>query len=69
METVDIIPAYVKTDDNKVLNVKAITWIKKMSDCLEVCTKTTGCQLEKDTHKICKFHTPDSYNKLNALFD
>lgn len=69
METADIIPAYVKTDDNKVLNVKAITWIKKMSDCLEVCTKTTGCQLEKDTHKICKFHTPDSYNKLNALFD
>lgn len=69
MENADIIPAYVKTDDNKVLNVKAITWIKKMSDCLEVCTKTTGCQLEKDTHKICKFHTPDSYNKLNALFD
>jgi hypothetical protein len=29
MENVDIIPAYVKTDDNKVLDVKAITWIKK----------------------------------------
>jgi hypothetical protein len=69
MENADIIPAYVKTDDNKVLNVKAITWIRKMSDCLDVCTRTIGCQLEKDTHKICKFHTPDSYNKLNALFD
>ena len=60
---------YIKADDNKIINEKAISWIKKMGECLEVCSKSTGCTLENDTHKICKFHTPDSYNKLNLLFD
>lgn len=60
---------YIKADDNKVINSKAILWIKKMGECLEVCSKSTGCELQRDTHKICKFHTPDSYNKLDALFD
>lgn len=69
MENIDLLPAYIKADNNKVINAKAISWIKKMGDCLEVCSKKTGCELEKDTHKICKFHTPDSYNKLNVLFD
>lgn len=69
METTNIIPYYVKVDDNKIINAKSILWIKKMGDCLEVCTKITGCQLSVDTHKICKFHTPDSYNKFNVLFE
>ena len=60
---------YIKADDNKVINAKAIVWIKKMDDCLEVCTKITGCHLEKGTHKICKFNTPDSYNNLNVFFE
>ena len=68
METINTIPYYVKADDNKIINANAILWIKKMSDCLEVCTKTTGCHASKDTHKICKFHTQDSYNKFNVLF-
>ena len=59
---------FIKADDNTVINAKTILWIKKMGDCLEVCSKINGCQLEKETHKICKFHTPDSYNKLNCLF-
>ena len=41
METTNIIPYYVKADDNKIINSNAILWIKKMGDCLEVCTKTT----------------------------
>ena len=61
--------SYIKADNNKVINEKNIKWIKKINDCLEVCTKSNGCSLDKDTHKICKFHTPDSYNKLNSLFD
>lgn len=61
--------SYYKTDDNKIINEKAIVWIQKMGDCLEVCNKTTGCQIGYDTNKICKFSTPDSYNKLNALFE
>ena len=59
---------FIKADDNTLINEKAIVWIKKMDDCLEVCSKINGCQLEQNTHKICKFNTPDSYNRLNVLF-
>jgi len=69
MENINAKSHYIKADDNKVINAKAISWIKKMGECLEVCSKSTGCHLGNDTHKICKFHTPDSYNKLNLLFD
>jgi hypothetical protein len=61
---------YIKTDDNKIINEKHIRWVQKMSDCLQVCMKTTGCSLEnKDTHKICKLNNLDSYNKLNKYFE
>jgi hypothetical protein len=59
---------YIKTDNNKLINEKTIKWIKKMGECLEVCTKSDGCIQERNTHRICKFNTPDSYNKLNDLF-
>jgi hypothetical protein len=62
------ITEFIKADDNKVINVKAISWIKKLGDCLEVCSKRTGCEVGKDTHRISKLHTLDSYNKLNVLF-
>lgn len=61
--------SFIKVDKNTVINEKSIKWIKKMADCLEVCTKSTGCTVEKDTHSICKFNTPDSYKKLNDLFE
>lgn len=60
--------SYVKTDDNKIINEKCIRWVKKMNDCLEVCTKPTGCSLKVDTHRICEFNNPSSYNKLNKFF-
>lgn len=63
---------YIKTDDNKVINEKYIRWIKKMNDCLEVCTKSDGCNININrggTHKICKLNNIDSYNKLNKYFE
>jgi hypothetical protein len=60
---------YFKTDDNKVINEKHIRWIKKINNCIEVCTKSIGCDVGKDTHRICKLYTPDSYDKLNSLFE
>ena len=61
--------SYIKADDNKIINETAILWIKKMDECLEVCTKSTGCNIQTgDTHKICKLTTPHSYNKLNSWF-
>jgi len=59
---------FLKTDDNKVINEKQIRWIKKISECLEVCTKSNGCSVY-DTHKICKLNSLSSYNKLNKYFD
>jgi hypothetical protein len=61
---------YIKTDDNKIINEKSIKWIKKMSNCLEVCTKSTGCAIKnEDTHRICELYNPDSYKKLNKHFE
>jgi len=61
---------YIKADDNKIINEKCITWVKKMNDCLEVCIKSTGCSINGgDTHKICKAYNLDSYNRLNKHFE
>jgi len=60
---------YLKTDDNKIINENCIRWVQKMSDCLEVCSKPTGCHMGTDTHKICKVNNLDSYNKLNKHFE
>jgi hypothetical protein len=59
---------YITTDENKLLNEKYIRWIKKINECLEVCTKSNGCA-ERETHKICKFNSLESYNKLNKYFE
>ena len=61
--------AYIKTDDNKVINEKCIRWVKKMGDCMEVCTKLNGCASKIDTHRVCKLYNLDSYNRLDKLFE
>lgn len=63
--------SYLKTDDNKIVNEKNIRWVKKMSECLEVCTKSIGCHGNDygDTHKICKLNNLYSYNELNKHFE
>jgi hypothetical protein len=62
---------FIKVDNNRIINETSIIWIKKMNDCLEVCTKSTGCNIISniDTHRICKLNNIDSYNKLNKYFD
>jgi len=62
--------SYIKADDNKIINESQIRWIKKMSECLEVCTKSSGCEVGNgSTHKICKINNQESYNKLNKHFE
>ena len=62
-------PKYIKVDNNKIINEQAIKWVKKMDECLHICTKSTGCSIDNgDTHKICKLNNPTSYNKLNKHF-
>jgi len=65
----DKLVSYIKTDNNKIINERCIRWVKKMSDCLEVCAKSDGCTEGIDTHKICKIYNPDSYAKLNKFFE
>jgi hypothetical protein len=59
---------FIKTDD-KMINAQYIRWVKKFTECMEVCTKANGCELFKDTHRVCKETSPISYNKLSHLFD
>jgi hypothetical protein len=62
---------YIKVDDNKLINEKAIKWIKKIDDCLEICTRSIGCDTNtyKNSHKLCKIYNPDSYKKMNKYFE
>ncbi len=59
--------SFIRADGNKIINEKMIRWIKQMDLCLEVCTKSDGCS-QSNVHKICKLNNPDSYDKLNKLF-
>jgi hypothetical protein len=61
--------SYIKADDNTIINEKCIRWVKKMSECLEVCSVSTGCNVKYNTLKICKVNNLDSYNKLNKYFE
>jgi len=67
------INTYLKTDDNTIINEKCIQWVKKIENCLFVCTKKNGCSknhsmIHLSTHKICKLQNPASYHKLNSHF-
>ena len=60
---------YIKTDDNKVVNENCIRWVKKMNECMQICTKPDGCILQISTQRVCKSKSPEGYNKLNELFE
>ena len=59
--------SYIQTDHSMILNEACIRWVRKLGDCLEVCTKIDGCN-STNTHQVCKLNSPDSYNKLNSHF-
>lgn len=54
--------SYIKTDDNIFINEQNIVWMKQMNDCLRVATVETSALW--NVHKICKFNSPHSYDKL-----
>lgn len=60
---------FIKADDNKIINENCIKCVKKLDECLYICTKSTECDFYTNcsTHKICKLNNPNSYNKLNEL--
>jgi len=60
--------SYLNADNNTIINENQIRWVKKMYECLEVCTKSNGCG-STYTHKICKWNNYESYMKLNKHFE
>jgi hypothetical protein len=59
---------FIKVDDNTIINKQCIRWIKKIDECLHICSKTTGCKYNRDMHKLCKINNETSYNELNKHF-
>jgi hypothetical protein len=59
---------FIKIDGNKILNVKFIRWMKKMDECIHICSITSGCN-EYNLQPVCKMNNNDSYNKLNKYFE
>jgi len=59
--------SYIKTDDNKLINEACIRWVKKINECLEICTRADGCAITQ-THRLCNFNNPDSYAYFQSKF-
>jgi hypothetical protein len=62
-------PTYIKADDDKIINIKKIHWIKKYKECLYVCTRSDSCRLGSGLQEICKKNNIDSYLALNKHFE
>lgn len=59
---------YIKVDNNKIINENQIRWVKKINECLEICTKSNGCSDLFSTHTLCKSKNKEDYLKLNTHF-
>ena len=59
---------FIKVDDDKIINIHCIRWVKKMDECLQICSKSNGCSVKLDTHQVCKINNLDSYNRLEKYF-
>ena len=59
---------FIKADGNTMINIKYIRWVKKIDECLQICTKSNGCSKDT-TNYLCKYNNHDSYMKLNKLFE
>lgn len=57
-------PEYIHIEDNVVLNTKYIRWLKKIDECIHICSRSSGCYLSVQTHKVCKYSNPEMYKQL-----
>lgn len=62
------LPLFISVEEKHVINTKCIKWMKKMNDCIHICTHSNGCELKSDVHMVCNFNMPESYNTLNKYF-
>ena len=59
---------FIKVDNDKIININCIRWVKKMDECLQICSKSIGCSIKLDTHEVCKINNQESYNRLEKYF-
>lgn len=58
---------FIQINENTIINLNYIQWIKKIDECMYICNKVYGCDENTlyGTHKICKdSNYQKSYNKL-----
>lgn len=60
---------FILCDGDKLVNTKYIRWIHRLNETMEICSKQTGCSMGKDTIKLSKILHPQSYSKLNVMFN
>ena len=60
---------FILCDGDKLINTNHIRCIQRMYETMEICTKHTGCTLGKDTIKVSKLLNPQSYSRLNIMFN
>ena len=69
MENIFINDKWYKTDENTIINTQYIHWIKKFEKKYEVCCKPNGCYVGTETHTISESKSPNTYRKINTIFD
>lgn len=59
----------IKMEDGLVLNIKNIKWIKKVHDCMYICTKDNGNNIST-SHVICQKSDKNekAFEKFNITF-
>jgi len=56
----------IKIEDGLILNIRNIRWIKKIHDCMYICTKDNGFNLST-SHVIC--NTSEKQAKVFEKFN
>ena len=59
----------IKMDDGLVLNMRNIKWIKKVHNCMYICTKDNGNKFST-SHVICQNSDKNEkvFEKFNIMF-
>lgn len=60
---------YLMCDGDRLVNTKYIRWIQRLNETMEICCKHPGCTIGKDTITVSKLLHPQSYSKLNVMFN
>ena len=62
---------FIKVDDDKIINIQFIRWIKKTDECFKICSKIHGCRNVppyNDSDSVCKETNSNTYYQLLKLF-